>query len=213
MSITIATGIITPTSELDAINVMLSGIGEAPVNSLTELTSDVAVARNILLETSKELQLEGFAWNTEDDYPLSPDVKGDIKLHPSIIRIHFREPTDRELVVRGSQVYDRTNHTFTFPPEIKVTCTITQLLPFEQIPEAARRYVAIRALRIFQERVVGSQVLSTYQLRDEARARALLMADERRTDRPNIIMGTFPPISTWQVRDAVLQRRRRRHRP
>lgn len=213
MSFTTATGIITPTSELDAINVMLSGIGESPINSLNELTSDVSMARNILLETSKELQLEGFSWNTEDDYPLTPDAKGTIKLHPSIIRVHFREPTDRELVVRGSQVYDRTNHTFAFPPEIKVRCTITQLLPFEQLPEAARRYVTIRALRVFQERVVGSQVLSTYQLRDEARARALLMADERRTDRPNIIMGTFPPVGTWQVRDVVLQRRRRRYRP
>lgn len=212
MALTSATGIITPTSELDAVNVMLSGIGESPVNSLSELTSDVAVARNILLETSKEMQLEGFSWNTEDNYPLSPDTKGNIKLHPSIIRVHFREPSDRELVVRGSRVYDRTNHTFIFPQKMTVVCTITQLLPFDQLPEAARRYVTIRALRIFQERVVGSQVLSTYQLRDEARARVLLMADERKTDRPNIIMGTFPPVGTWQVRDTILQRRRRRYR-
>ena len=72
MSFTTATGIITPTSELDAINVMLSGIGESPINSLNELTSDVSMARNILLETSKELQLEGFSWNTEDDYRIIP---------------------------------------------------------------------------------------------------------------------------------------------
>ena len=94
----------TPTSELSAVNIILSGIGEAPVNSLSDTTSDVAVALNILAEVSKEVQTEGWQWNTEDDYPLTPGDDGRIKLHPSIVRVHFRDPDDRELVIRGPQV-------------------------------------------------------------------------------------------------------------
>lgn len=197
----------TPTTELEAVNTMLSGIGEAPVNNLSEVTADVSLARHILNEVSREIQLEGFQWNTEDDYPLTPDIHGLIKLHPSIVRVHFREPSDRELTIRGNQVYDRINHTFTFPQGTAIVCTVTLLLPFEQLPEAARRYTTLKALRIFQERVVGSQVLSQYQQADEARARVQLMGEERRQDRPNLLMGAAcPPVGTWRVRDAVLRR-------
>ena len=197
----------TPTTELEAVNTMLSGIGEAPVNSLSEVTADVSLARHILNEVSREIQLEGFQWNTEYDYPLTPDIHGLIKLHPSIVRVHFREPSDRELTIRGNQVYDRINHTFTFPQGTAIVCTVTLLLPFEQLPEAARRYTTLKALRIFQERVVGSQVLSQYQQADEARARVQLMGEERRQDRPNLLMGAAcPPVGTWRVRDAVLRR-------
>lgn len=196
----------TPTTELEAVNTMLSGIGEAPVNSLSEVTADVSLARHILNEVSREVQLEGFQWNVEDNYPLTPDIHGLVKLHPSIVRVHFREPSDRELTIRGNQVYDRINHTFTFPQGTAIFCTVTLLLPFEQLPEAARRYTTLKALRIFQERVVGSQVLSQYQQADEARARVQLMGEERRQDRPNLLMGTYPPVGTWRVRDAVMRR-------
>lgn len=196
----------SPTTELEAVNIMLSGIGEAPVNSLSEVTADVSLARHILNETSREVQLEGFQWNVEDNYPLTPDIHGLIKLHPSIVRVHFREPTDRELTIRGNQIYDRINHTFTFPQDTAISCAVTLLLPFEQLPEAARRYTTLKALRVFQERVVGSQVLSQYQQADEARARIQLMGEERRQDRPNLLMGTRPPVGTWRVRDAVMRR-------
>ena len=53
---------ITPTTELQAVNQMLSVIGEAPVNSITgTVTTDVSVAKNILDETSMSVQSMG--WN------------------------------------------------------------------------------------------------------------------------------------------------------
>ena len=51
---------ITPTTELQAVNQMLSVIGEAPVNSITgTVTTDVSVAKNILDETSMSVQSMG----------------------------------------------------------------------------------------------------------------------------------------------------------
>ena len=131
----------TPTTELEAVNTMLSGIGEAPVNSLSEVTADVSLARHILNETSREVQLEGFQWNVEDNYPLTPDIHGLIKLHPSIVRVHFREPSDRELTIRGNQVYDRINHTFTFPQGTAIFCTVTRVLGIRPISSSLQRRI------------------------------------------------------------------------
>ena len=201
----------TPTTELEAVNVMLSGIGETPVNSLeTEVTADVSLARNILNEISKDIQTEGWQWNTEDHYPLTPDSKGYIKVHPSVIRVHFNEPDIHELVLRGRDVYNRIKHTYVFDPKTVIYVTVTVLLPFEKLPEAARRYTTLRALRTFQERVVGSNTLSTFHQTDEARARALMLSEERREDNPNMLLGTLPNMPTWRPVTALMNRGHRR---
>ena len=62
---------ITPTTELQAVNTMLSTIGEAPVNSITgKTTVDVSVANNILDETSMSIQSEGWNLHTNYEYNL-----------------------------------------------------------------------------------------------------------------------------------------------
>ena len=56
---------ITPATELQAVNQMLSVIGEAPVNTITgTTTTDVSVAKNILDETSMTVQSMGWNFNT-----------------------------------------------------------------------------------------------------------------------------------------------------
>ena len=76
-------------------------------------------------------------------------------------------------------------------------------------PEAARRYITLKAARVFQERTVGSGTLYDFQQADEARARALMLAEERRQDRPNILKGTLPPTGTWRPWLTLLHRNRR----
>ena len=58
---------ITPTTELQAVNTMLSVIGEAPVNSITGTTTvDVSVAKNILNETSMSVSYTHLTLPTSD---------------------------------------------------------------------------------------------------------------------------------------------------
>ena len=65
---------ITPTSELQAVNTLLSIIGEAPVNSITGNTGvDVSIAVQILDETNVEIQSRGWHFNTEEEVTLSID--------------------------------------------------------------------------------------------------------------------------------------------
>lgn len=189
---------ISPTTEIEAVNIMLSTIGESPINSFEEITGDIAVARNTLMEVSKAVQLEGWQWNTEDKFPLKPDVRTHkIKVDPTIARVWFPHPFDQELVVRGSHVYDRKNHTFIFDDDFKVDVSILQILPFDELPETARRYISIRASRVFQERVVGSSTLTSFTNQDEIRARSTLLDEEHRMNRPNILKGELPSTGTW----------------
>jgi len=193
----------TPTTELEAVNTILSSIGESPINSLNEQpTHDVVLAINTLKEVSTEVQTEGWNWNTEDDYPLVPNLDNEIVLPTNTVRVHFRDSFNPlDVVLRGQRLYDRANHTYKFTETLYAT--ITFLLPFEELPETARRYIVIRAARLFQDRAVGAVSLHDFLLQDEARARAALMAEERMQDRPNILSGTAQRLTGWRPLDVL----------
>lgn len=184
---------------LDAVNIMLSVIGEAPVNSLQgALPSDVAVALNLLQETNKEVQLEGWHCNSEPNYPLEPSADGCIHLSPSVFRITLEDPDSRDVVQRGTRLYDRINHTFIFTEAI--TATVHRLLAYEEMPESFRWLITIRAARKFQDRVVGSPEQHTFTREDEAAARILAVREDTLLARPSVAKGqatTF--ISGWTV--------------
>jgi hypothetical protein len=57
---------LAPTTELEAVNTMLNTIGEAPVNTLVNMTSvDASSALSILNSVNREVQSQGWFFNTE----------------------------------------------------------------------------------------------------------------------------------------------------
>ena len=71
--------ITTRTTQLEAINTMLSTIGEAPVNSLTgSLPVDASMAVNILNEVNREVQSAGWKFNTSWKKSIQRDVNNKI---------------------------------------------------------------------------------------------------------------------------------------
>ena len=72
---------LTPTSKIQAVNIMLASIGEAPVSSLDDATlADVSIAESILDETNVEIQSRGLHCNTEINFPITPNTDGEIDL-------------------------------------------------------------------------------------------------------------------------------------
>jgi hypothetical protein len=55
-------------TELDAINQILSSVGQAPVTTLDLQNPEVFTAVNTLREQSKQVQLEGWSFNIERHY-------------------------------------------------------------------------------------------------------------------------------------------------
>ena len=68
-------------------------------------------------------------------------------------------------------------------------CTVIYLRTFEEIPEPARRYITIKAARVFVDRLVTDDGLRTYTGQDETRARAILMETDLANGDHNILRG------------------------
>ena len=182
---------LSPTTELEAINTMLSTIGESPVNAVEDTGNvDVVIARQILQTVSREVQARGWHFNTEINYTITPDSEGYLVLPNTVLKVDTVYPdSSKDVVVRGSRLYDREKHTYVFTDAVKVDMTI--LLTFDELPEVARNYATIRASRIFQERVVGSDTLHAFNSQDEARAMVSLMEYEADTADLNILSGNY----------------------
>jgi hypothetical protein len=161
----------TLTSQLESVNVMLGHIGESPINTLTgSLPISATTALAALNEVSKEVQSEGWHFNSEKNVTLSP-VSGSITVPSDAVQVDTDDKS-LDIIQRGSVLFDRANNTTTFTKSIKVN--LLRLLDWDSLPEEARRYITLRASRIFQGRTVGSRELEALIARDEYQARARL---------------------------------------
>lgn len=158
---------LAPTTELEVVNQMLGTIMEAPINSLLGVESlDAQKAIGILAEESRALQQTGWNFNTEVAYPLAQDAfTGEITLPLNCLSVDASPEVPLDLIQRGNRLYDRGNHTYVIGKTVKVDMTI--LLPFNDLPEVARRYIAVKSCRVFQKRQVGSTTLDAFTQEDE----------------------------------------------
>ena len=187
------------TSELDAINIMLGTIGESPINSLDAATGvvDAVTARAILSEVSVQVQEEGWHFNTEYEFVLTPALgTKEIYVPANTIEVDASayDRNDIDVAIRGNRLYDRKNKTFQFQQDIKADLTI--LLEFNELPQAARHYITVRAARVFQQRVIGSDTLGSFSEKDEARALRSMRRYESKTADYNILTGNYSVMRT-----------------
>ena len=172
---------LSPTTKLEAVNTMLTSIGEQPIQNMNDLAglSDASIAEQILDNVSRAIQSRGWIFNTDLDVQMPVDQYGEIKLSPDILRVDTTSRVrdgDTDIVERGRKLYDRQKQTFIFTT--KVTVNQIKLLIFEDLPEPARRYISIRSARIFHDRVVGSGELHRFYQEDEMNAWQALLEYE-----------------------------------
>ena len=181
---------VAATTELECINIMLAAIGEAPINTLTgTLPVDAVTAQKTLAEINKDVQNEGWSFNQEFNVKLTRDGNNEISLGTDMLKVDanvFDHPTI-DVIQRGLKMYDRKNNTYVFDEDL--ICNITYFRNFDEIPESARRYINIRAARVFVDRLVGDDGLRTYTAQDEARARANLMENDMDNADHNVLSG------------------------
>ena len=187
---------VAATTELEAINIMLAAIGEAPVNTLPgALPVDVKIAQSTLVEINKSVQAEGWSFNTEIDVTLTPNTSKEIVLPVNVLRVdaNIHQHPDIDPIQRGLKLYDRLKNTFEFDEDL--ICTVVYFRDFDEIPEQARSYINIRAARIFVDRLVSDQGLRTYTKEDEIRARVTLTETDLANGDHNMLRGD-PSLTT-----------------
>jgi hypothetical protein len=179
------------TNKLQAINTMLSAIGEPPVNSLAAQRADSLIALTILDETTRDIQSYGWQFNTDENVVMTPETTtGFLYISDSIVRVDIAYTDDTvalEVVIRGNRLYNRLTSSYAFTEAL--TTTQVTLLDFDEMPEIAKRYITIRAARIFQDRVVGSSTLHAFEMQDEITALARLTEYENEVGDYNIFQS------------------------
>ena len=182
--------------KLEAVNVMLSVIGEAPVNSLRSGLADAEAAEKILDRVNKEVQTEGWHFNTRRKYTLTPADDKTVVLPLNTLKVVCVD-TSRSypLTQRGLRLYNFEKHSYDIKDEYdEVKVDLVEELDFNHdvtternsIPEYARRYISVRASRVFVSRYLGSSEIYGFSERDEAMARSEMKQAESLVDKHTI---------------------------
>lgn len=197
--------VIAPMSDLEAVNKMLASIGQAPVNTLqTSGIGDVARASGHLRETTRDVLTVGWAFNTDENFELTPDANGDILVPQGYLDLDATAATQNVTVRRHPErdalaLYDLDSQTFKFTEPVSVT--MVWGFEFNDLPQAARTYIATAAARRFQAQTVSSNILDRFNAEDEERAFLLLQRVERRSRDTNVFRRS-PQLQRWTGRRA-----------
>ena len=153
----------------------------------------MAIAQKTLRQVCREIQAEGWSYNTENEYPINLDTNNQCIIPNNVLQIDlniFQHGKDYNIVRRSDngimKVYDKKGHTFTFENCTKLYFDIIWMLDFEDLPQVFKDYITTRASRIASNRMVNSQPSAKLLEADEALARASALEYENRQEDHNI---------------------------
>lgn len=180
-------------SKLEAVNLMLSNIGESPVSTLVGADGDAFVATAIVVldETARAVQNNVWEFNRDVNYPMVPDGSGNINITADMLNVDTSARSSAyDVTTRASKLYNKTAQTFVFTETIY--CTVVWEFAFEDVPQYARQYIAVRAARVFARRMLGDVTGQQLTVEDEARAEANAKRAELKTADRNIMEYSGP---------------------
>ena len=159
-------------------------VGESSVNTLTVQSPEVTIAQSTLRQVCREVQAEGWKFNTENEYPITLDSNNHCLIPDNVLQIdlnHFKHLNDFDVVKRNdsgtTKLYDLIEHRYNFEntSENKLYVDIIWMIDFEDIPQVFKDYITQRASRIAANRMVNDPTLAESMATDEALARSLAL--------------------------------------
>ncbi len=176
-------------TELSAVNSILGSIGQSPVTTLGTVTTDstntgqeivntfanpqIAMIHGLLMESTKDVQNEGWHFNKEDHVKRSPDSNGNFLIPSNYLRYDVHEglyDKTKDVVKKNGKLYDNVTHTDVFTNDLYFD--ITYLFSFNDIPPVFQRYIIARAsVRAATQLVSNPDLVKLLQL-EEAQTRA-----------------------------------------
>ena len=147
----------------------------------TPTNPDVAIALNTLREVSREVQAEGWTFNKEYDYPITPDSNNEVNIPSNVLQMDlnqsYTQNMDRDSVNRGGKLYDRTAHSYKWLDETLYVDIIWEF-DWGSIPEPVQAFIVARAASIVSSRIIGDGTQYQMLQQKEAFARAMAMEYE-----------------------------------
>ena len=168
-------------TELPAINQILMACGQAPVTTLDETNPDVAIAYQTLLEVSREVQSEGWTFNKEAHYEMTPNTDDEIIIPTNVLQIDLTqsEAGDKKVIRRNGKLYDKQNHTDKWT-DGAIEVDVLWFFDWVDLPRIIQDYITARASTITSSRIIGDQ--AQYQMLQQKEAYMRAMALEYETN-------------------------------
>lgn len=169
---------------------MLDAIGSAQVSSLsaTDTNEEVQKAVNTISDVSVQVQSRGWDFNTDADYPMTPDATNGQIVMP--INATFKGLSERSsyrfATMRQGKLWDRKNHTYAWingtdglssnpdPLNGPLYINILWTFVYEDLPQPIKWLVMAQAGRQFGVGRVPDQ--NTYKFTDVVYEDALALA-------------------------------------
>jgi hypothetical protein len=169
------------TTQLSAVNEILGSIGQAPVTVLDQTNPEVAFAFNTLMDISREVQAEGWSFNREYGYPVTPDTSGNIVIPYNVIQMDLSKSafnTAYDTIIRDGKLYDKLNHTFTWDTTVTYKVDVLWMFDFDDLPQPFRDYITAKAATRAAIRLVGDVNLAQALTTQEAWRRSVCLEYE-----------------------------------
>ena len=174
-----ATSTIDTDTELSAVNSILGSIGQSPVTTLNYENPEIGYIYNILNEVNKDVQNEGWHFNTEYHIATDPDASGYITIPNNALRYDIHDglkDRSKDVVQRSGRLYDLVNHTDVFSETLYLD--LVTLYTFDDLPNVFQRYITYRAAVRAATQLVSNAQLTQLLKEDEFKARAACLEYE-----------------------------------
>ena len=166
-------------TELNAVNSILGAIGQTPVTSLDLENPETSFVYQLLQECNRDVQDEGWVFNREECYKLTPNGNQEIPLPPGILRMDVSENDinrSTNVVRRQGKLYDKYAHSYKFKRPLYFD--IVWFLPFSDLPSVFQRYITSKASGRAATQLVSNPNLTQLLTAQEAQTRAACLEYE-----------------------------------
>ena len=166
-------------TELSAVNSILGAIGQSPVTTINYENPEISFIYNILTEVNKDVQNEGWHFNTEYHVKVTPDANKNITLPVKTLRYDFYDASNnktKDVVVRDGKLYDLVDHTDEFTGDVYLD--VVTLYQFSDLPNPFQRYITYRAASRAATQLVSNPALVQLLQQQESQSRATCMEYE-----------------------------------
>ena len=184
-----------PTTELEAVNTILSVIGQGKITQSeldTPTGDDTQSAIDIVRDNMREVLSWGWKFNTEWQFRIAVDGSDKFPVPTNLLKFTVSHRFDQQgyrpekdddgtvprtnlldIVVQGGFFYDRLRNTTVWTAggdfeRLQIFIDIVRTVNFEDMPETARRYVTMRSARQFAKRMLGDKEIVGFTTDDES---------------------------------------------
>ncbi len=159
--------------------ILTQSIATSRVESQTN--PDVAIALNTLREVSREIQSEGWSFNKEYDYPITPDTSNEVIIANNILQMDlnqsYSQNLGRDSIDREGKLYDKIAHSFVWT-DATLYVDVIWYFDWPSIPTVIQAFIIARSASIVSSRIIGDPNQYQMLLQKEAFARSTALEYE-----------------------------------